>query len=441
MSKVLQPIGSKEFVTLPEYSIKNVPAKVDTGADYSSIWACDIAEAGGQLTFKLFGRGSKHYTGQVITVGEYGVTEVRNSFGDSEVRYTVKMVMGLGGKKTKVNFRLSDRSRNRYPILVGKKTLHGKFLVDVSVNNRLGEGAARVLVLNSVPSRSVEAFIDSIGSLTPSVQPSFRTYDDIMLILSESAGVKLYHAVTKKVLPRYDLIYFKTHQKKMEMASAIAEYAEATHTNFIDREVAQFRSYSKLSQYARLARFNLAIPRTIILHHSHLVASYDFIVAKLKLPFILKDVAADKGEANFLIRTEQEFHAAAKLAKETEAYFAAQEFIANDGDYRCLVLDKKLALVIKRLRQDESTHLNNTSTGGSASLIDPPSLSPEVQATAIKSAIALGRQVAGVDLMQSTKTGKWYILEVNNSPQIASGAFVDEKTRVFAKFLREQAEK
>ena len=441
MPKVLQHIGSKEFVALPGFAIEHIPAKVDTGADYSSIWASDIAEMDGTLQFKLFGQGSRLYTGQTVTAHEYGVTEVRNSFGDSEIRYTVKMVMNLGGRKTKVNFRLADRSRNRYPVLIGKKTLVGKFLVDVSVNNRLGAGEAHVLVLNSVPSHSVETFLGAMSGVDPSLKTSFRTYDDLLLVLSEKAGIKLYNAATKKLLPRFDLIYFKTHQKKMEVASAVAEYAEAMNINYIDREVAQFRSYSKLSQYARLARYNLAIPKTVIMHHSYLETSFDFIVSKIKLPFIFKDVAADKGEANFLIRNEQEYKAAAKIARKTDAYFAAQEFIENDGDYRCLVFDKKLSLVIKRLRQDDSTHLNNTSTGGSASLVESAEMPPAVQAMAIKSAIVLGRQVAGVDLMRSKNTGKWYILEVNNSPQIASGAFIEEKAKVFAKFLREQADK
>lgn len=441
MPKILQHIGSKEFVSLPEYAVEHIPAKIDTGADFSSIWASDIVETDGVLRFTLFGRGSRLYSGQTVVMHEYGVTEVRNSFGDSEIRYTVKLVMNLGGRKTKVNFRLADRSRNRYPVLVGKKTLNGKFLVDVSVNNRLGVGEAHVLVLNSVPSASVETFLQATSEQDPSLRTSFKIYDDLLLVLSETTGIKLYDAATKKALPRYDLIYFKTHQKRMEMASAVAEYAEAAHINYVDREVAQFRSYSKLSQYARLARHNLAIPKTVIMHHSHLETSYDFIVSNVKLPFIFKDAAADKGEANFLIHNEQEFKVAAELAKQTEAYFAAQEFIENDGDYRCLVLDKKLPLIIKRLRQDDSTHLNNTSTGGSAQLVDSAEMPPAVQAMAIKAAIVLGRQVAGVDLMRSKTTGAWYILEVNNSPQIASGAFVAEKAQVFAKFLHEQAGK
>jgi glutathione synthase/RimK-type ligase-like ATP-grasp enzyme len=291
-----------------------------------------------------------------------------------------------------------------------------------------------------VPSEAVERFVDQLEEVNPTLEPSFVTYDELALLLDKD-GIKVLNARTKKPLPTYDLIYFRTHQKKMEMASAMAEYATATNTNFIDLEVAEFRSHTKLSQYARLARYNLSIPKTVILHHTQLEHSFDFIVKNIKLPFVFKDVAADRGEANFLIRNEEDYEKAVKIAQESDAYVAAQQFISNEGDYRCLVLDKKLELVIKRQRQDDTTHLNNTSLGGRAELIDPEEIPSVVHRMAIKSAIVMSRQVAGVDLMQSSETGKWYILEVNNSPQIVGGTFTNEKVAVFAKFLREQAEK
>jgi D-alanine-D-alanine ligase-like ATP-grasp enzyme len=47
----------------------------------------------------------------------------------------------------------------------------------------------------------------------------------------------------------------------------------------------------------------------------------------------------------------------------------------------------------------------------------------------------MGRQVAGVDLVQDKLSGTWYILEVNNAPQLRSGSFVDEKAAMIAKFF------
>lgn len=441
MTADLPHVGSREIVGLPDYKLRDVLAKIDTGADFSSIWASDVVEQDGKLSFSLFGRGSRHYTGEKIIVETYGITEVRNSFGDSELRYTVPLRLKLGGKVIRAEMRLADRSRNRYPVLVGKKTLLNKFLVNVKVNNRLRAHQAKVLVLNVVDSAPVRAFTEAIAATDAGVKTTFRTYDELMVVMDEKKGVRLYSAATQKLLPRYDLIYFKTHQKRQEMAAVVAEYAHATNTNFMDTEVAQFKSHTKLSQYARLARFGLTIPKTVSMHYSQLAGNYDFIVKHVKSPFVFKDAAADKGEANYLIRTKADFDRAVHEATQRQAYFVAQSFIENSGDLRCLVFDKRIEMVISRMRHDDSTHLNNTSTGGRATLLDPKELDATASAMAVKAAIMLGRQVAGVDLMRSDKSGKWYILEVNNSPQIASGAYQQEKIEVFAKFLRRQAEK
>lgn len=442
MTKRLPHIGSRELVSFPDQGHEAVPAKVDTGADYSSVWASEIVERDGTLEFKLFGRGSSFFSDSLIFVTNYGITEVRNSFGHTEIRYTVKLRVKLGAKVIGVQFRLADRSRNRYPVLIGKQTLSSKFLVDVSVNNKLGHKKSQILVLNSVPSKSNEEFFKEVDAVSSSrVSTKFRTYDDLFVVIGGKSSIRLFGVDSCKPLRRYDLIYFKTHQKRMEFATLVAEYASMCNIIFIDSEVGQFRSYSKLSQYARLARHGLPVPLSVAFHMSRLDSMYDFIVRKLGVPFVLKDAAADKGESNFLVHNRAQYDEITNSFGDKDGYFIAQKFIANDGDYRCLVLDKKLRLIISRRRANESTHLNNTSTGGRAELIDGEKFSSSAVTTAIKSAIVLGRQVAGVDLMQSTKTGKWYILEVNNSPQIASGAFVHDKAKVFAEFLKEQSEK
>lgn len=126
-------IGSTEVIDLPEYGIFEVPAKVDTGADTSSIWASDIAVRDGELSFKLFGPASEFYTGEVITVKKSGfkTTEVTNSFGHSEDRYKVKILIKVRGRKIRASITLADRESSTYPVLLGRRLLTNKFVVDV----------------------------------------------------------------------------------------------------------------------------------------------------------------------------------------------------------------------------------------------------------------------------------------------------------------------
>lgn len=113
---------------------KNVPAKVDTGADVSSFWASNIrVKKDGTLKFSLFGPGSPFYTGKVIIRKDYEVMVVRSAMGQEQMRYRVEMPVRLGDRVIKATFSLADRSRNTFPVLIGRHTLQGEFLVDVSL--------------------------------------------------------------------------------------------------------------------------------------------------------------------------------------------------------------------------------------------------------------------------------------------------------------------
>ncbi len=127
-------IGRAEKIQIPSYSKAPIAAKIDTGADLSSIWATSITEKDGHLEFMLFGPSSEHYTGEIIKVpkGDYRVTRVASSFGHKEIRYVVRVGIKLGGRSVKTTFTLSNRSNKTYPVLIGRKLLKGKFLVDVT---------------------------------------------------------------------------------------------------------------------------------------------------------------------------------------------------------------------------------------------------------------------------------------------------------------------
>jgi hypothetical protein len=132
--KIPITIGRAEKVYISDYLKKPVIAKVDTGADLSSIWASSIREHDGMLAFSLFGPEAPEYTGEVIELPEeaYSITRIANSFGQREVRYTVKLRIKLAGRVIRATFTLADRSSKTYPILLGRRLLQGKFVVDVA---------------------------------------------------------------------------------------------------------------------------------------------------------------------------------------------------------------------------------------------------------------------------------------------------------------------
>lgn len=132
-------IGRAEKIEMLDLGVLNVPAKTDTGADSSSVWASSVTERDGGLDVIFFGKGSSFYTGQIIRFpkSSYHLTRVANSFGHKELRYTVKLRIRVNGRLVRATFTLSDRSLKTYPILLGRRLLHNKFLVDVTKGEAL----------------------------------------------------------------------------------------------------------------------------------------------------------------------------------------------------------------------------------------------------------------------------------------------------------------
>jgi hypothetical protein len=132
-------VGRAEKVELPQLFALQVPAKIDTGADASSIWAYKIKKKGNNLNVIFFGPNSEYYDGKVhiFSPRQYTVTRVSSSFGHREIRYKVKLKIRIKGKLINGTFTLANRETKLYPILIGRSLLRNKFLVDVSKGSPL----------------------------------------------------------------------------------------------------------------------------------------------------------------------------------------------------------------------------------------------------------------------------------------------------------------
>ncbi|MDG1276889.1 MAG: RimK/LysX family protein [Algoriphagus sp.] len=132
-------IGRKEKISLPDLDLKLVWAKVDTGAYTSSIHAENIhveeIEGKRVLKFQALMEGHHAFTGKIVTFDEFTEKKVKNSFGHAEVRYMIVTTIKIADETFAAEFTLSDRSSMRNAILLGRKTLKKRFLVDVDHTN------------------------------------------------------------------------------------------------------------------------------------------------------------------------------------------------------------------------------------------------------------------------------------------------------------------
>ena len=129
----MEYVGRKEYIQLPELGKAWIAAKIDTGAYRTAVHCLHCEETtteNGKALRALFnhdGKGERE-----VLFYNYSEKMIRSSFGDSELRYCVKMVIKIGNKRIQSEVSLTDRSDMRYQVLVGRKTLRKKFVVDVS---------------------------------------------------------------------------------------------------------------------------------------------------------------------------------------------------------------------------------------------------------------------------------------------------------------------
>jgi RimK family alpha-L-glutamate ligase len=239
-----------------------------------------------------------------------------------------------------------------------------------------------------------------------------------------------------KDLAEYDLVYVKNWKAHEGAASALAVYLSKKGVTFICSELKHFRATDKIAESFVLAMNGIPYPDTLFTVHSDaLLGSVMRHVDDFPYPLIVKAVNGSAGEDNYLVRDEARLKQV--IDENPNLSFMIQNFVQNDGDHRIVLLNFVPKLSFKRTRQNEDTHLNNTSQGGTATKTEISEYDEQVLADSIKAAQLLEREVAGVDVLFDQATGKHVILETNASPQLSTGAFLDEKSVIFRDFIHD----
>lgn len=126
-------VGRLEKVDLPQLDLHEIVAKVDTGAYSCSLHCSNIKHVDEQhVTFNLLDPDHPHYHGQTFTLPISKIKRVKSSSGEAEERIFITTQIALFGEIYEVELSLTDRSRMKYPMLIGRKFLKNKFVVDVT---------------------------------------------------------------------------------------------------------------------------------------------------------------------------------------------------------------------------------------------------------------------------------------------------------------------
>ena len=126
-------VGRKETISILDLELFDLDAKVDTGADSNALH-CDHIEINDkhEVSFSLLDEVHPSYHGKRVTMPLYRLKRVRSSNGELQERPSIQVTVNFFGKQYKTIVSLTNRVDMKYPMLIGRKFLSGKFLVDVS---------------------------------------------------------------------------------------------------------------------------------------------------------------------------------------------------------------------------------------------------------------------------------------------------------------------
>ena len=126
-------VGWNEYVEFPDWGIRRLGAKVDTGAQTSALHVKDIEEIGrGRIRFDVVVHRTKRDRHFPVTAKIVRRSRVRSSNGEYDLRYFVETLMCLGNVEKTIEISLVDRGKMAHRMLLGRSALRGDFVVDVS---------------------------------------------------------------------------------------------------------------------------------------------------------------------------------------------------------------------------------------------------------------------------------------------------------------------
>jgi hypothetical protein len=127
----LPVVGCVERVVLGDVALC-IACRIDTGAATSALHveALSLDPAHDEARFTLLGRDGGRLVRRAVVADVARFARVRSTAGTSELRAFVPVRVQLGEASFTIEVGLTDRATMRYPMLLGRDALAGRYLVD-----------------------------------------------------------------------------------------------------------------------------------------------------------------------------------------------------------------------------------------------------------------------------------------------------------------------
>lgn len=127
-------LGYLEVLSLPDFGIQ-CHAKVDTGACSSSLHAehINVFQRDDQdwVRFHVLFSREKMRIDQMCEAQVLARRRIASSNGSRSYRYVISTQVNIAGQQWPIELSLTHRGSMKYPMLLGREAISGRFVVDV----------------------------------------------------------------------------------------------------------------------------------------------------------------------------------------------------------------------------------------------------------------------------------------------------------------------
>jgi len=207
-----------------------------------------------------------------------------------------------------------------------------------------------------------------------------------------------------------------TAEKKPSVYFAIKQLQKQYSFKLINKKILNSNMYTPLQEFYLQKTHNLPMPKTFVINH---INSLKKIKQHLTYPIILKAFGKgtdSQGRGVFKFSNYKDLSKCVLKYQKQVNHFQVREFIPHDFDIRVFCVGYKAIGAMARYPK-KGDFKANISQGAIGKKFDLNS-NLKVKGLAEKIAKLTKTEVAGVDIVINKETGKPYILEVNDGPQI-----------------------
>jgi hypothetical protein len=134
-SNIKTLIGRTDIVDFPKLELFDIDIKVDSGANTSSFHCHSIQEENNVLKCQFLDPKHEKYHEKYFIFDEFTQKMIKSSNGIAENRYLIKTEILIFNEIYPIELTLTERGSMKFPVLLGRKFLSKKFMVDTAKKN------------------------------------------------------------------------------------------------------------------------------------------------------------------------------------------------------------------------------------------------------------------------------------------------------------------